>query len=361
MWRRAYPALVSLSLACSAMAQWSEIWTNGDLFAVEQMASQCYSASVERCIAAGVTPDSPSWSDYILGKNRAKLLSVKRNIRNSYFLYVKPSCTNILQEFIAAGLTNSDDVVTRAPLDLIWSDAWLPVCWSNESDFLNYAGLPETTFDETPYFKSQYPSTTGGWRSVWMMLTNLHTTIAPIHSELRFWYSRPHYETNGNWGYFGTRAEAVNWSLANQTQREWSGPFTSQGHSFWAAAFASRGSIVSPPSYGWEAGSFAYTGRVGVVATTNVSKTAEVFLNSRAYQTGSKYSAQGFPVTNGWCLLYAGATNSDAFDGLAFTNVAFLSDLSFTNNEAIHASEYIGFRGIDGFSILHWTAGFRYK
>ena len=132
--------------------QFSEIWTNGELFAVDQMASQCYSASVERCVAVGVTPDTPSWWDYLLGKNRAKLLSVKNNIRNTYLAYIKPY----------------PNMGTR--LDTFFTDG---LAFTNEIDLLTYCSLPTNSLDETPYFKSQYQSTTGGWFSCYTILTNL--------------------------------------------------------------------------------------------------------------------------------------------------------------------------------------------
>jgi hypothetical protein len=52
--------------------------------------------------------------------------------------------------------------------------------FTNDSDLLTYCGLPTNTLDETPYFKSQYDSTTGGWKSCHVILTNLVWTKQDI-------------------------------------------------------------------------------------------------------------------------------------------------------------------------------------
>jgi hypothetical protein len=150
-------------LAGVAHGQFTEIWTNGDLFATEQMASQCYSASVERCVAVGITPDEPSWWEYITGKNRAKLLSVKENISNCILPYIPR--TNVIER--------------------IGANSSVSVYFSGADEFLTYCGLPTNSLDETPYFKTQYAETTGGWHSVMVMLTNM-TVAADVLPDLSF-------------------------------------------------------------------------------------------------------------------------------------------------------------------------------
>jgi hypothetical protein len=154
MWKHIYPALVIFSVAVPCFGQFTEIWTNGTLYATEQMASQCYSASVERCNAVGITPDSPSWWDYIVGKNYAKEKSVKNNIKNCrpYFLSRSADVTNQLN----AGY----------------------IGWTNNLQFLTDCGLPTNAIDETPYFNSQYASTTGGWHHIYAMLTNMSRSLS---------------------------------------------------------------------------------------------------------------------------------------------------------------------------------------
>jgi hypothetical protein len=144
-------------LSVQAHAQWSGAWSN--YFATETMAAECYSGSVERCQAVGVTLDAPSWWDYILGKNHAKLVSVKNNIKACRPYYITNG-TNALD--ILNGNTNSYNWTFTAG-------------FTSDVAFLVYCGLPTNTLDETPYFKAQYPGTTGGWHSTRAMLTNMLT------------------------------------------------------------------------------------------------------------------------------------------------------------------------------------------
>lgn len=173
MWRRLHTPLVILMLALPCFGQWTEIWTNGDLFAVNEMASQCYSASVERCQAIGIAPDEPSWWDYILGKNRAKLVSVKNNIKavRPYFLRRVPDIAD--QVFSNNGISS--------------------MSFTSDVHFLSFCGLPTNSLDETPYFKTQYSAITGGWSSAYVCITNM--TLARVLSS-----------------YFMTNQSSVLWS-----------------------------------------------------------------------------------------------------------------------------------------------------
>ena len=157
MWRRTHTALVILLLALPCSGQFSEIWTNGDYFAVNAMASQCHSASVERCVAVGVTPNEPSYFDYLLGKNHAKLASVKANI-------------SAVRKYFAP--INSD---TTSNVNACADNPYL-LAFQSDADFLAYCSLPSTSM-ENPYFKTQYAGTTGGWHSAWRMLTNLTKAV----------------------------------------------------------------------------------------------------------------------------------------------------------------------------------------
>jgi len=165
MWRYLNTAFIIAHIALPCFGQWSSFvtnnWTNGAYFSVEDIASQCYSASVERCLAVSVTPDEPSFWDYLTGKNRAKLLSVKRNIVNSWARYVKPQ--------------------TNYPGWAYW-----PTGNNDFQSFLFDIGVPSNTISETPYFKTQYYGVTGGWQSVMICLTNLNTTIYYLNSTLEY-------------------------------------------------------------------------------------------------------------------------------------------------------------------------------
>ena len=192
MWKYRHTALVIFALALPCFGQFTEIWTNGNLFAVEQMASQCYSAGVERCVAAGVTPDSPSWWDYLIGKNHAKLVSVKANI-NACIPYCVRSVTNALS-------------ILQTTTRPVWDGSLYAegLSFSNSAHFLTYCGLPTNALDETPYFKTQYPSVTVVWQNVFVMLTNMtdfaefSLIMAYTNSTLGTWIDGEGIATNEN-------------------------------------------------------------------------------------------------------------------------------------------------------------------
>ncbi len=134
------------------------------------MAAECYSGSVERCQAVGVTPDSPSWWDYIVGKNHAKLVSVKRNI--------EAVCTNYL---------NANYATNGSFVDALGSHSADYISFSNSVHFATAIGLPSDFFTNTPYFKTQYPSVSNGWWGVKVCLTNLIVTRANVDWHPNVW------------------------------------------------------------------------------------------------------------------------------------------------------------------------------
>lgn len=159
-WKHIHSALVIVLIASTGNAQFSEVWTNGDLYATETFAAEAYSGAVERCYFVGVTPDEPSWFDYITGKNRAKLVSVKNNIKACIPYFINPSVSNILMTLQSEGVQG--------------------LTWSNEVMFLDDIGLPTNSLDETPFFKLQYVETTGGWHSVKTMIQSLVRTKVDV-------------------------------------------------------------------------------------------------------------------------------------------------------------------------------------
>lgn len=120
------------------------------------MASQCYSASVERCSAVTVAPSTPSFWEYLIGKNRAKLNSVKVNLSAIRPYVVKPQYadsgvfTNWLSSNSLASITYTNDQE--------WS-----VAMGLSTNFL--------TTTATPWFSLQ-SLTNDGWHGAWRMLTN---------------------------------------------------------------------------------------------------------------------------------------------------------------------------------------------
>ena len=161
-----HTALIILATCLPCHAQFSAIWTNNDLFHVEQMASECYSAIVERCSVVGVTPDTPSWWDYIVGKNHAKVQSVKNSIHSA--LHSGP-------KFILP-ITNIQSVIESGGVDSLY--------FTNDDQFTDYCGVPRGFFTNTPYFKSQYQSESNGWHGVKRCLDQMRVVASYAFSDM---------------------------------------------------------------------------------------------------------------------------------------------------------------------------------
>lgn len=171
MWQHRHTATIILLLATgTARADFTEsVWN--DYFAVPQMAAECHSGRVERCAAVGVAVDSPSWWDYLTGKNRAKLVSVKTDIKKTYSYFVNPQLAD----------TNRSYLPYLATGDLA------RLTWTNEAQFLTDIGLPTNALDETPYFKTQYTSTPGGWHTARICLSNMIVMRAAVDWHPNVW------------------------------------------------------------------------------------------------------------------------------------------------------------------------------
>jgi hypothetical protein len=150
MWKYRHTALIIFALVLPCFGQDSGVFSN--YFAVQQQGEWCHSGRIERCQAAGIAVTEPTFWDYLTGKNHAKLLNVKADIRACIPYYVKP-VTNVLAVLESEGIAG--------------------LTFSNDAQFLTYCGLATNALDETPYFKSQYPSVTGGWQNVRVMMTNM--------------------------------------------------------------------------------------------------------------------------------------------------------------------------------------------
>jgi hypothetical protein len=363
-----------------AHGQFSAIWTNGDLFATEQMASQCYSASVERCVAVGITPDEPSWWDYITGKNRAKLLSVKNNIKSvinwasyGHSFFIKPESN------MFSAITNGGPLSVR---------------FDNNSDFSAWCGLPTNALDETPYFKSQYASTTGGWRNVMVMLTNLVATSFQSVGDV---YNPGSWETNidvtlsfalgygrASFGYSETYDSAygiaTNWGYLSYCSFS---PFP------FAYSESARTTDEFYPYAVFAHSTYGKTGYWGVA--TNIGHSASAYLisgepppegfsaniydpaiNISGYPTNYNkvFDVQGSPpsliATNWLCI-----TNFDeSFLSSQTVTIGEYSDeytspqmVSFPSEPSVDSVNLLGWAVKDNITVLWWngTNGFKYK
>jgi hypothetical protein len=339
--------------------QFSEIWTNGDLFKVNEMASQCYSASVERCVAAGVTPDSPSWYDYLLGKNHAKLVSVKENIKAVRPYFVSPSA-NVLSE-----LTARDSAV-----------------WTNAVHFLSDCGLPTNALDETPWFKSQYASTTGGWIHVHAMLTNM------VVSENAGSYTLT--ETNGYYYYGANELDALTWASSKQEAEDNWPIFSSPGSLGRGPLSASAGAAYNQPDAGTSYVAIAFTESQFLgyhVPSQSVSRSATLyhkagpFIDSEltddinSVLESATFTNNGASVSNGWYV--AGTVTDTNALSIVGTRIGKLADSSNDPGLPLWCSEpsippvgltnnvvTLGFETDGQRVILNWTAttnGFKYR
>ena len=346
-----HTALIIFALALPCFGQFTEIWTNGNLFAVDQMASQCYSASVERCQAVGVTPHSPSWFDYLLGKNYAKLSSVKANISAVRPYFVKPSLD------VLAELSARDSAV-----------------WTNDAHFLNDCGLPTSTIAETPYFKSQYASTTGGWVHCWRMLTNQVVSenageyFALTTNTLRSdWWVGSSSGSDTTWD-DAKASQAANWSYIDIL------PFTPARYYF-GNQFIGYGTT----NYSAEANNMANL--LGYSAYSGFSRSATVYHKAGALTeetvgysiTNSVFDSQGTSASNGWWYVGAIAeTNAETatgllvgIDGSEFNDPGIPSppDEPF-DTYPVFAVSVKGWYTYGQRVILNWTTstnGFKYK
>lgn len=170
MWQHRHTATVILVLAAgTARADFTSAWQ--DYFATHQMAAESHSGSVERCHAVGVTPDEPSFWDYMTGKNRAKLLSVKANIRATYSYFINPNLADGGRSYLPHLATGDVSALT----------------WTNEAAFLTACGLPTNALADTPWFKLQYTNTVGGWHTARICLSNMIVTRAAMDWHPNVW------------------------------------------------------------------------------------------------------------------------------------------------------------------------------
>jgi hypothetical protein len=114
-----------------------------------------------------MTPDEPSYFDYLLGKNRAKLISVKNNLRA------------IRRYVVKHGLAGMDGTLSG----VMKSNDFHIALYSNDAEWCASSGVPTNCLDPdpwwwtidadaTPLFKTQYASTSNGWFGVYRLLTN---------------------------------------------------------------------------------------------------------------------------------------------------------------------------------------------
>lgn len=344
-----HTALVILAVPC--FGQFTDIWTNIDYFAVDQMSSQCYSASVERCVAVGVTPDAPSWWDYILGKNYAKLSSVKANIKA-----VRPYFVN--------SLTNALDLLKARD----------SAAWTSNPHFLLDCRLPTNSLDETPYFKSQYPNVTGGWYHTWIMLTNMTVSedpgeYTPVSGNQNQWYGS---STN--------QPIYTNWVDA-YSDIYWAS-FTNQASGYIAYSPNRYSSgFFDGLSYGAEAmQTYAKLGYSGLSTTLYRNATAyhkggaalywEDFFYPDIMSTNMIFNSQSTSVSNGWWQVGTIAyTNAASMEGIgigidgSLTNDPGIPDFAASVASELPYVNTYGWQTFDEKIILNWavTNGFKFR
>jgi hypothetical protein len=143
-------------LAGVAHGQFSGAWTN--YFATEIIAQEAYLCAQERAKVASTIFIEPSWWDYIVGKNHAKLVAVKDSIINM-------AANNYVNHTLADTNGCFDSVFAT-------NDSFSAVRFSKVA-LCRAAGIATNALDETPYFKTQNPSTIGGWHDARACLTTL--------------------------------------------------------------------------------------------------------------------------------------------------------------------------------------------
>lgn len=159
-----HTSIITVAIVCAALqsfAQFGPYWTNGSLYSTEQMASDCYSASVERCSAARADVYSPAYEDYLIGKNYEKQIAIKSNIIGSLKYFIRPA-SNVVDALNGAGVAS--------------------ITFADNKDFLSYCNLPTNSLDDTPRYRSQHSNVTGGWHNIHVMLTNMTHTYSVANS-----------------------------------------------------------------------------------------------------------------------------------------------------------------------------------
>jgi hypothetical protein len=322
--------------------------TNGSYFAVDQQISEVWSASVERCHSVGVTPYSPSFFDYAIGKSYARRKATKENIKA-----VRPYFVN--------ARTNALDL-------LIARDS---AAWVSDAEFLSDCGLPTNAIDETPIFKCQYPSVTGGLFHTWIMLTNMVAT-----------------ENSGS--YFPLSTNTLNSDVWQASSYQNYGSTWESAKSNITARWDYLDIFPFPPSryyqgyqYSTEIEGEAYSSasKLGYTAYPGFYRSASVYHKAGAFTdetlgwaiTNNIFDPQGCSVSNGWYFVgNTSETNSETetglligIDGSEFNDPGTPDPPDAPlDTSPVLAVSVKGWTTLDQRIILKWTAttnGFKYK
>lgn len=281
----------------------------------------------------------------MLGKNHAKLASVKANIAAVRPYFVNPR-------------TNA--------LDLL--KARNTAAWTNDAHFLTDCALPTNAISETPWFKSQYASTTGGWVHCWLMLTNM------VWSESGCEYNLPAGSTNFSTWWGESAGADTNYSDSiSAATADWKYEEIDLGmHHPYRFGFTQQ---FSPDVYyaallnsywfmGYDLGAAGAERQTTFFHKTGIPELAGEYDIS----TNSEFNAQGASVTNGWVEAGVITTNSAAVKG-----VAIGIDGSISANPGVPSakapilelySTVYGWETIDERAIHNWTYttnGFKFR
>ena len=352
MWRCLHTALIIFALALPCFGQDSGVFSN--YFATEEMAKWCHSGRVERCQAAGIAVTEPTFWDYLLGKNHAKLENVKTDIKACRPYYVKP-VTNVLAVLESEGIAG--------------------LTFTNDAHFLTYCGLATNALNETPYFKSQYPSVTGGWQNVRVMITNLVATQA------RDWYGITNVQTWGEetvihlWADFDGVGGFNSFTSSVASSGYEDSDFLPLFGGTWSPLPA-RYSVAYAYDTNYFGYAFSSPAWVGYTnAPTTISKSGEAYVLTVAPYTfydlpgdTNVWNSQSCAVSNGWA--FAGSLSESLLKkdgvkvGIGNTNdlpAMPVFDASMPTNGTVYG---LGWQVTNQFVVLNWTTstnGFKYK
>ena len=193
----------------AAGGAWSAEWDTPSQYAGAVYAREANSAAVERCQAAGGFSWAIKTNFYwcsLVHRQRAKLLNVKDNIKQSFPKFLKRDSAG--EGGVFTGLTDEN----------------IPgLFFADEYDFLDYCGLPSNWFASTPWLRLNHPSVTNGWIGTKVALEKLVSTYRRFGPAAWTDYDGDlGHERNGYSTYTGVTTTAWVDQVAKWNTNEWS-------------------------------------------------------------------------------------------------------------------------------------------
>jgi len=191
--------------------------------------------------------------------------------------------------------------------------------WTNDTHFLSDCALPTNAISETPWFKSQYASTTGGWVHCWLMLTNITRSQSTDHS----------WPSNSLW--YGVSSEGSNsWAaLVAETEADWNFESYSSTlpYSLWLG--------VSIDGFAYQAAAaYSYGNVLCTVASNAPERKTDSYYKGTAYPDDPFYaydanvfSTQGTAIDTNFVYVTTITTNAISYTMLS-TSVMDYADAS---------------------------------